>query len=52
MDMKEALSYISFMRVGHTKFVPDHYFGLYKALHRSPVSTSTEVPAIPKRATN
>ena len=51
MGMKEALSYISFMLVGHTKFAPDHYFGLYKAFRHSLVSTSTRISAIPERAT-
>ena len=44
---------LSFMLVGHTKFAPDRYLGLFKkAFRRSSVSTLTEVSAIAERATN
>lgn len=44
---------LSFMLVGHTKFSPDRYFGLFKkAFRRSSISTLAEISAIAERATN
>ena len=44
---------LSFMLVGHTKFSPDHYFGLFKKVfHRSSVSTLAEISAVAERATS
>jgi hypothetical protein len=43
---------LSFMLVGHTKFSPDRYFGLFKKVfRRSSVSTLAEISAVADRAT-
>ena len=41
------------MLVGHTKFSPDRYFGLFKKVfRRSSVSTLAEISAVAERATS
>ena len=44
---------LSFMLVGHTKFSPDRFFGLFKkAFRRSSVSTMIEIAGVAERCTN
>ena len=39
------------MIVGHTKFSPDRFFGMFKKFRRSSVSTLTEVVSVAERST-
>ena len=53
MTQKQESIELSFMLVGHTKFSPDRFFGLFKkAYRRSSVSTVAEVAQVVEKSTH
>jgi len=43
MTVKHTTAMLSFMLMGHTKFAPDRFFGLFKKHFRSCVDTLIEI---------